>query len=237
MAWESSRNRVYWQASLTQDSLHGTDPHPRRTHAQPQEHQPRPAAQPADRDHRPVGLGQVLARLRHALRRGPAPLRRIAVGLRAPVPAADGKARRRPDRGPVARDLDRAEGDLATTRARRSAPSPRSTTTCACCSRASAIRTAPSTTWRSQAQSVAQMVDHVLQLPAGHAPDDPRAGGRRAARASSWSCSTSCARRASCALRVDGKVHEIDALPKLAEEHASTPIEVVVDRLQGPRRT
>src|SRR5690349_1109140 len=30
-------------------------------HAQPEEHQPRPAAQQADRDHRPVGFRQVLA--------------------------------------------------------------------------------------------------------------------------------------------------------------------------------
>ena len=44
---------------------------------------------------------------------GPAPLRREPVGVRAAVPAADGQARRRRDRGPVARDLDRAEGDLA----------------------------------------------------------------------------------------------------------------------------
>ena len=55
------------------------------------------------------GSGQVVARLRHALRRGPAPLRRVAVGLRAAVPRADGEAGRRPDRGAVAGDLDRAE--------------------------------------------------------------------------------------------------------------------------------
>jgi excinuclease ABC subunit A len=35
------------------------DPHPRRAHAQPQEHRPRHAAQPAGGDHRAVGLGQV----------------------------------------------------------------------------------------------------------------------------------------------------------------------------------
>ena len=70
-------------------------------------------ARPADRDHRPVRLGQVLARVRHDLRRGPAPLRRVAVGLRAAVPVDDGKARRRPHRGPVAGDRDRAEVDLA----------------------------------------------------------------------------------------------------------------------------
>ena len=47
------------------------------------------------------------------LRRGPAPLRRVAVGLRAPVPRADGQARRGLDRGPLAGDLDRPEDDLA----------------------------------------------------------------------------------------------------------------------------
>ena len=57
------------------------------------------------------GSGQVVARLRHALRRRPAPLRRIALRLRAAIPADHGKARRRSDRGPVPGHLDRAEGD------------------------------------------------------------------------------------------------------------------------------
>ncbi len=72
----------------------------------------RPAARQADRDHRPVRFGQVLAGFRHALRRGPAPLRGKPVGLRPPVPADDGEARRRPHRGPVAGDLHRAEVHL-----------------------------------------------------------------------------------------------------------------------------
>ena len=55
------------------------------------------------------GSGKSLARLRHALRRGPAPLRRVALGLRAAVPRPDGEARRRVDRGALAGDLDRAE--------------------------------------------------------------------------------------------------------------------------------
>ena len=63
--------------------------------------------------HRAVRLGQVVARLRHALRRGPAPLRRVALGLRAAVPRADGEARRRLHRGPVAGHLDRPEDDVA----------------------------------------------------------------------------------------------------------------------------
>jgi len=87
----------------------GFHPHPRRADAQPQEHRPRPAPRQADRDHRPVRLGQVLAGVRHHLRRGPAPLRRVAVGLRAAVPERDGEAGPGPHRGPVAGDLDRAE--------------------------------------------------------------------------------------------------------------------------------
>ena len=95
-------------------------------------------ARPARGVHRPVRLRQILARLRHHLCRGPAPLRRVAVGLRAAVPGDDAEAGRRPDRRPVARHLHRAEDHLEATRARRSAPSPRSTTTCGCCGRASA---------------------------------------------------------------------------------------------------
>ena len=76
-------------------------------------HRSRPAARPAHRHHGPVRLRQVLAGVRHDLRRGPAPLRRVAVRVRAAVPLGHGKAGRRPHRGPVARDRDRAEGDLA----------------------------------------------------------------------------------------------------------------------------
>ena len=61
-------------------------------------------AAPADRRHRRQRLRQVVARLRHDLRRGAAPLRRVAVRLRAPVPRADGAARRRLGRGDAAGD-------------------------------------------------------------------------------------------------------------------------------------
>ena len=60
-----------------------------------------------------VGLGQVVAGVRHDLRRGPAPVRRVAVGVRPAVPRADGQARRRLHRGPVAGDLDRPEVGVA----------------------------------------------------------------------------------------------------------------------------
>ena len=84
---------------------------PRRPRAQPARRRRRPAARQPDRLHRPVRLRQVLARVRHDLRRGPAPLRRVAVRLRAPVPRPDGQARRRLHRGAVAGGLDRPEVD------------------------------------------------------------------------------------------------------------------------------
>ena len=87
--------------------------------------------------------------------------------LRAPVPRADGQARHRLDRGAVAGHLHRAEVDLARTRARPSAPSPRSTTTCACSTRASAWCTAATAASRIASQTVQQMVDRVLELPEG----------------------------------------------------------------------
>ena len=81
----------------------------RRAGAQPQEHRPRAAPRPAHRLHRAVRFGQVVAGLRHHLRRGPAPLRRVAVRVRPPVPGPDGQAGRRLHRGSVAGDLDRPE--------------------------------------------------------------------------------------------------------------------------------
>ena len=87
--------------------------HPRCARAQPQGRLPRPAARRLDRLHRPVRLGQVQPRLRHDLRRGPAAVRRVAVGVRPPVPRPDGQAGRGLHRGPVARGVHRPEVDLA----------------------------------------------------------------------------------------------------------------------------
>ena len=58
------------------------------------------------------GSGKSSPGVRHDLRRGPAPLRRVAVGVRPPVPRPDGQARRRLHRGPVAGGLDRPEVHL-----------------------------------------------------------------------------------------------------------------------------
>ena len=81
--------------------------------AQPQGRSPRPAARRDDRLHRAVRLRQVEPRLRHDLRRGPAPLRGVAVRLRPAVPRPDGQARRRLHRGTVAGGVDRPEVDVA----------------------------------------------------------------------------------------------------------------------------
>ena len=99
--------------SLDRTAVTSHDRTSRRPRAQPQGRHRRAAARRPGRHHRAVRLGQVVAGLRHDLRRGPAPLRRVAVRVRAPVPRADGQARRRLDRGPVAGDLDRPEDDLA----------------------------------------------------------------------------------------------------------------------------
>ena len=63
----------------------------------------RPAARQVHRLHRPLRLGQVDARLRHPLRRGPAALPRQPVDLRAPVREGHGAAGRRPAGRPARR--------------------------------------------------------------------------------------------------------------------------------------
>ena len=116
-------------------------------------------AAPADGRDRRQRLGQVVARLRHDLRRRAAPLRRVAVGLRPPVPRADGAARRRLASRACRRRSPSARRTASATRARRSARPPRSTTICACCSRASAGRcagTAAATSIRETAEAVAE---------------------------------------------------------------------------------
>ena len=123
--------------------------HPGRPGAQPQGHLARPAARLPDRLHRAVRLRQVQPGVRHDLRRGPAALRRVAVGVRPPVPRPDGQARRRLHRGAEPRGLDRPEVHVARTPARPSAPSPRSTTTSGCSTRGPAGRTARSAAARS----------------------------------------------------------------------------------------
>ncbi len=113
MAWSSRRAHVAAPRTLGDGTPRGRpSDRPWRARAQPQGRLARPAARRPDRLHRPVRLRQVQPGLRHDLRRGPAPLRRVAVGLRPAVPRPDGQARRRLHRGPVAGGLDRPEVDL-----------------------------------------------------------------------------------------------------------------------------
>jgi excinuclease ABC subunit A len=80
------------------------------------------------------------------------------------------------------------------------------------------------------AQSVSQMVDHVLTLP-----EDTRimilspvVAGRKGEQADLFA---ELRAQGFVRLRIDGKVHDIDALPKLAKNSKHT-VEVVVDRLK-----
>ena len=102
-----------WPATGRQpkDNVDGARPHRhhRRAPAQPQERHRRDPEEEARRPDRRLRLGQVLARLRHALRRGPAPLHREPLRLRPAVPRADGEAALRLDQGPRPHHLDRAE--------------------------------------------------------------------------------------------------------------------------------
>ncbi|MEK7842599.1 MAG: excinuclease ABC subunit UvrA, partial [Pseudomonadota bacterium] len=80
------------------------------------------------------------------------------------------------------------------------------------------------------AQSVSQMVDHVLQLP----PDtrlmilSPLVVGRKGEQMDLFD---ELRAQGFVRLRINGKVHEIDALPKLQKTKKHT-VEVVVDRLK-----
>src|SRR5258706_8616326 len=93
--WRAAKERGYSTKFTFGFAPFGLDSHTRRTHAQPAEHRARPAARPAHRNHRYLGLGQELARLRHAVRAGAAALRRIPLSVCTPVSRADGEARRR----------------------------------------------------------------------------------------------------------------------------------------------
>ncbi len=86
---------------------------PRRPGAQPQGHHCPAPAERTYLHHGAFRFREVEPCLRHDLRRGPAPLRRIAVRVRAPVPADDGEAGRRFDRRPQPGDLDRPEDHVA----------------------------------------------------------------------------------------------------------------------------
>jgi len=83
--------------------------HPQRTPAQSQGHHGRAAAARPDGRHRAIGIRQEHAGVRYAVRRGPAPLHRVALHLREAVPRADAQAVGGRDRGDLSRGRDRAE--------------------------------------------------------------------------------------------------------------------------------
>ena len=87
------------RAVLVLTVLHRGSPRRRRRAAAQSEERQRQLAARQDRGvHRAERLGQVVARVRHNLRRGAAPLRRVAQRLRAAVPRAARQARRRAHR-------------------------------------------------------------------------------------------------------------------------------------------
>ena len=182
--------------------------------------------------HRAVGVGQELAGLRHHLCRGPAALCGEPVGLRAPVPGADGQAGRGPDRGPVAGHLHRAEDHLRRTRAPPSARSPRSTTTCACSGRGWACPTRPAPGLPIESQTVSQMVDKLIGPAGGHAADTCSRRSCATARASTARRSPTGSARASSALKIDGEIYPIEDAPTL-DKKFKHDIDVVVDRRRG----
>jgi excinuclease ABC subunit A len=82
-----------------------------------------------------------------------------------------------------------------------------------------------------QAQTVTQMVDHVLALPADTRLMvlAPVVAGRKGEQAELLE---ELRAQGFSRVRVDGKVHELDAAPRLAR-HAKHSVEVVVDRLRA----
>ncbi len=101
------RTTPEWGGRVDERARRGRDDRdcrPRGPHPQPEERQSRAALRAPGHHHGRQRVGKVVARLRHHLRRGPAAVRGVALGLRPPVPGADGEARRRRDRRRVAGD-------------------------------------------------------------------------------------------------------------------------------------
>ena len=84
-------------------AVEGRNLHPWSPPEQSEGARPRPPSPRAHRRHRSERLREILARVRHGVRGGPAPLRRDLLPLRSPVPRSHGSAPRRPDRRHPAR--------------------------------------------------------------------------------------------------------------------------------------
>jgi excinuclease ABC subunit A len=185
-------------------------------------------AQPTDRHHRRFGLRQVVARVRHDLRRGPAALRRVAVGLRAAVPRADGEAGRR---------LDRGLSPAISIEQRTTLANPRSTVGtvteiydylrllyasigqphCPKCGRP------------IQAQTIQEMVERALRLPVGSkfVVLAPYVSGKKGEYKKQMA---EMVKEGFLRARVDGDFVDLDDPPELDKQKKHT-IEIVVDRL------
>jgi excinuclease ABC subunit A len=182
-----------------------------------------------DRDHRAVRLGQVLTRLRHPVRRGPAALCRVAVGLRPAVFAVDGKAGCRSDRRPE---------PAISIEQKATSHNPRSTvgtvTEIHDYLRLLFARAGtpycPEHNQPLEAQTVSQMVDSVLALPAETKLMilAPVVANRKGEQVDLFA---ELRAQGFARVRVDGTVYEIDAVPKLNKSQKHT-VDVVVDRLK-----
>ena len=191
-----------------------------RVRAQPQEHHRRAAARQADRLHRPLRLGQVVAwRSTRSTPRASA-----ATSSRCrPTPASSSarstsrtstssRASRRPSPSTRSRP--------AATPARPSARSPRSTTTSACSMRGSAPAL-PEARQPGRPPDAQQIVDRVLLLPEGTQFQvlAPVVRGRKGEYETLFEDSRD---RASCRARVDGEVVDIDEFLKRPERSPAT---------------
>ena len=105
------RSRLYWISTMSRFPSAGAD-------AQPEKRRRRHPAESAGGDHRRQRVGQKLAGLRHALRRGPAAVHPKPLDLRAAILRPDGAARRRSHRRPRSRRSPSTSGRQ---------PNPRST--------------------------------------------------------------------------------------------------------------
>ncbi len=214
---------VYWDRHAP-----GSDRRARCARAQPQERHGRVPARPPGGHHGPVsGQRQVEPRVRHDLRRGPAPLRREPQRVRPAVPGPDGEAGRRPDRRAVARRSRSTRRARAATRGPPSAPSPRSTTTCGCCSRASASRTARTATRSSGRPSSRSSTRCSRCRRARGCSSSGRSS--RTARPRATGSSRQRAKQGFVRVRVDGETYDLAEAPTL-DKYKRHTIEVVVDR-------
>ena len=196
-----------------------------RARAQPQGRLVRDPARQAVRRHRPERLGQVVARLRRRLRRGPAPfIETLTPYARQFLPTLPTARRRRGDRGSSV-DRPRAAHVAGRAPTRRSRPSPRSRTTSACSTPRSASCTA-----RNATRHVAPSSAPTRSSSGSRGVEGKRtvyAPAVRARKGTYLDVFTTPRARASRAARVDGAIVAIEPPPKLAKAKEHT-IDLIV---------